>query len=77
MQKVLDNGRFKKFYNVVSELGRGAYGRVYKVLNTHEEQTYAVKIIAVPFDGLSNPAHHKYFREVKSILNLNHLNIVR
>lgn len=42
-----------------------------------EEKMYAIKKIAVPYDGISNPKEHKYFREVKSIMSLNHVNIVR
>ncbi|KAL4511612.1 hypothetical protein ABPG72_012457 [Tetrahymena utriculariae] len=77
IKQYLDNGKFNKFFRVIDELGRGGFGRVYKVQSLVEEKIYAIKKIAVPYDGFSNPKEHKYFREVKSIMSLNHINIVR
>ncbi|EAR94510.3 Serine/Threonine kinase domain protein (macronuclear) [Tetrahymena thermophila SB210] len=77
IKQYLDNGKFNKFFRVIDELGRGGFGRVYKVQSMVEEKIYAIKKIAVPYDGFSNPKEHKYFREVKSIMSLNHINIVR
>ncbi|KAL4471386.1 hypothetical protein ABPG74_008279 [Tetrahymena malaccensis] len=77
IKQYLDNGKFNKFFKVIDELGRGGFGRVYKVQSMVEEKIYAIKKIAVPYDGFSNPKEHKYFREVKSIMSLNHINIVR
>lgn len=76
-KEYLDNGKFKKFFKVIEELGRGGFGRVYKVQCSNEDKTYAIKKIVVPFDRDTNPKNHKYFREVTSIMSINHIHIVR
>ncbi|EGR34425.1 transcription factor hap5a family protein, putative, partial [Ichthyophthirius multifiliis] len=75
-QQYLDTGKFKKFFEVIEELGRGGFGRVYKAMCKVEQKIYAIKQIAVPFEPGQNPTEHKYYREVKSMNSLNHPNIV-
>ena len=39
-------------YNIISELGKGAFGKVYKVFNDLEKKYYVIKEISL--NGLNN-----------------------
>jgi serine/threonine protein kinase/Tol biopolymer transport system component len=61
-------------YEIVSALGAGGMGEVYRALDTRLERTVAIKILPVQFS--SDPMRKQRFeREAKTISNLNHPHI--
>lgn len=69
------HSRLTSEFEMIAELGNGAYGRVYKVRNLLDGQYYALKKISI------NPSNHLFYkkimREVKLLSRLNHENVVR
>jgi eukaryotic-like serine/threonine-protein kinase len=64
-------------YEVVSELGRGAMGVVYKAQDPVIDRTVAIKTISLEEPGSeTNAWRQQFFREAKSAGRLNHPNIV-
>ena len=61
-------------YEIVSALGAGGMGEVYKALDTRLDRTVAIKVL--PEHVASNPELKQRFeREAKSISSLNHPHI--
>ncbi len=61
-------------YEVVSALGAGGMGEVYKARDTRIDRTVAIKVL--PPDLASDPVGRKRFeREAKTISSLNHPHI--
>jgi len=63
-------------YEVLSQLGRGGMGEVYKVLHTTLELEYALKLLPVDFSARSG-ALTRFKDEAKVMARLNHPNIVK
>ena len=61
-------------FKILSKLGAGGFGNVYKCINMLDKNTYAVKKIIINMD---NNNLQKALREVQSLSKLNHKNIVR
>ena len=61
-------------YEIVSPLGAGGMGEVYRPRDTRPERTVAIKILPLP---LSNEAVRKqrFEREAKTVSSLNHKHI--
>ncbi|XP_049644567.1 eukaryotic translation initiation factor 2-alpha kinase 1 isoform X2 [Suncus etruscus] len=66
--------RYLNEFEEVSILGKGGYGRVYKVRNKLDGQYYAIKKILIK--GASKRDCMKVLREVKVLAGLQHPNIV-
>lgn len=64
-------------YEILSELGRGAMGVVYKAIDPFIDRTVAIKTIQLDLsrDELAN-FEERFYREAKSAGRLNHPNIV-
>lgn len=61
-------------YHIVSALGAGGMGEVYRARDTRLERTVAIKVLPEPL--ASNPGRkHRLEREAKAISSLNHPNI--
>ncbi len=61
-------------YEIVSALGAGGMGEVYKARDTRLDRTVAIKVL--PPDLASDPVGRKRFeREAKTISSLNHPHI--
>src|SRR5580693_2872561 len=61
-------------YEVVSPLGAGGMGEVYRAIDTRLDRTVAIKIL--PAHMSSNPeAKQRFEREARAISSLNHPNI--
>lgn len=66
--------RYLNEFEEVSTLGKGGYGRVYKVRNKLDGQYYAIKKILIK--GATKTDCMKVLREVKVLAGLQHPNIV-
>lgn len=62
-------------YMLGEELGRGAYGQVYKGLDTRTGDTVAIKQMSL--SGISNNNLQSVMGEIDLLKNLNHKNIVK
>jgi len=58
IEKDAENSRLLKQFKLLFELGRGAFGCVWKVYDTIDQQEYAVKIIPM-FSGISDDVLHE------------------
>ncbi|XP_030631445.1 eukaryotic translation initiation factor 2-alpha kinase 1 isoform X2 [Chanos chanos] len=66
--------RYLSEFEEISALGKGAYGRVFKVTNKLDGQKYAVKKILIK--NVTREDCMKVLREVKVLSSLQHINIV-
>ncbi|MBI3474801.1 MAG: serine/threonine protein kinase [Acidobacteria bacterium] len=63
-------------YEILSELGAGGMGRVYKVRNTISDRIEAMKILLPDLAGRQELAA-RFLREIKLLASLNHPNIAQ
>lgn len=66
--------RYLSEFEEISQLGRGSYGKVFKVTNKLDGQFYAVKKILIK--NVSRDDCMKVLREVKVLSSLQHANVV-
>ncbi len=64
-------------YEILSELGRGGMGVVYKARQIALNRIVALKMLVCPADDLEGEAHLRFTLEAHAIASLNHENIVR
>jgi serine/threonine-protein kinase len=67
--------RWKDRYDIVEELGRGGFGRVYRAHDPRLDRDVAIKIIE-PSDDLGDDDHDRFRRERRIAASLEHRNIV-
>lgn len=70
-----EKSRLKTEFEVLTYLGKGAYGDVLKVRNMLDNRQYAIKRIPLP--ARSKQIFRKMTREVELLSRLNHENVVR
>jgi len=64
-------------YEIVSELGKGAMGTVYKATDPLLERTVAIKTISISADDPEMSEYEaRFYQEAKAVGGLNHRNIV-
>ncbi|XP_029933430.1 eukaryotic translation initiation factor 2-alpha kinase 1 isoform X2 [Myripristis murdjan] len=66
--------RYLSEFEEISRLGKGSYGKVFKVINKLDGQNYAVKKILIK--NVSRDDCVKVLREVKVLSSLQHVNVV-
>lgn len=64
-------------YRILSEIGRGGYGCVYRVRHKLIEEEFAVKVLQPVFGGNGPIDAARFFQEAKILYALNHPNIIR
>lgn len=74
---LFENGRFTKLFNSLQEIGKGAFGEVYKVIHKIENSIYAIKKVYLPLKVNEDIRTNKYFREVMLMTKFNHKNVIR
>ena len=67
------SGRFR----ILTELGAGAMGRVYRALDLELEEEVALKVLRSPASGLSRDVHDQLRREVKATRRIHSPHVVR
>jgi len=79
----LHTDRYERDFSEIEMVGRGGYGKVYKVKHKLDNSFYAVKRIAVSHTRMSNISKRgaqeveSLLDEVRSLASLEHVNIVR
>eukprot|EP00742_Colponemidia_sp_Colp-10_P006512 GILJ01006978.1.p1 GENE.GILJ01006978.1~~GILJ01006978.1.p1 ORF type:complete len:1009 (-),score=126.48 GILJ01006978.1:82-3108(-) len=73
----MESGRYARNFEEVKILGRGGFGAVFQARHRLDGQDYAVKKIRLRIRIGENIKDHKVFREVATMLKLNHKNVVR
>src|SRR6476659_11101205 len=65
-------------YEIVSELGRGAMGAVFRARDPKIDRTVAIKTIAVPASSKHDAEHYRqrFYREAQAARRLSHPGIV-
>lgn len=63
---------FSQVYNTLETIGEGGYGKVLKVVNLIDKQTYALKIVEIERSEISSAV-----REVQCLAHLHSPNVVR
>lgn len=76
-EKLLQNGHGARNFEVLSMLGKGGFGSVYKARHLLDEQIYAIKVIRIQVGINQNLYEHKAFREVLSMMHLNTRHVLR
>jgi serine/threonine protein kinase len=72
-----ETGKFNKIFANPVVIGKGSFGKVFRVRHKLEDKIYAVKKIKLRLDDSNNVKNHKVFREVRAMTNLHHPCIVR
>jgi len=67
---------WKKKYTLVSKIGSGAYGTVYKVMHRDLNQLRAMKVISKQY-VLSQDGDQSFLKEIEVLSNLDHPNILK
>ncbi|WP_372365525.1 serine/threonine-protein kinase [Candidatus Uabimicrobium sp. HlEnr_7] len=68
------NPKMFSHYQILSKIGQGGMGTVYKVYDTTLQRTVALKVI----DNIEDNIHlRRFVREVQAMAKLNHPNIIR
>ncbi|CAG2167312.1 unnamed protein product [Oppiella nova] len=65
---ISNNFTFENSFDVITKLGEGGYGQVYKVQNKCDEQYYALKIC--PLEGLTEKEKQNVLKETQSLVKL-------
>lgn len=68
--------RYEQDFSEMEEVGSGGFGKVFKVKNKLDEETYAIKKIVFK-KKISHSQLKKVLREVKALARLDHPNVVR
>ena len=74
---LFETGKFSNIFSNPEVLGEGGQGIVYKAQHLIDQKDYAVKRIYIALEKNQKIQNHRYFREVKAMLQLTHQNIVR
>lgn len=67
--------RYAEDFDELAVLGRGGFGRVFKVQNRVDRRLYAIK--KIDFASIYSSRFERIMREVRALANLEHSNIVR
>lgn len=72
-----ENNKFSNSFTNSTVIGSGSYGQVYKAMHKLEGHYYAIKKISIKVKTNENLRNNFVFREVGTMVNLNHKNVVR
>ena len=71
----LTHGDIAKSYTIISNLGKGSFGSVYKALHKHTESLRSIKVVKK--ENLSTDLRQKLLQEVEILKSLDHPNILK
>lgn len=72
-----ENKKFQNCFTEKQEIGEGSFGLVYKAIHKLEGYTYAIKKLTISLPKNKDIRDLPIFREIATMVNLNHKNIVR
>lgn len=75
MESIIEDSYFCNLFKYVSEIGQGAFGKVYKCRNNLTSEEIAVKVLSK--SGISKARGKQISTEAKILGQLNHPNIVK
>ncbi|OHS97901.1 CAMK family protein kinase [Tritrichomonas foetus] len=64
-------------FSLISAIGHGGYGIVYRAINVQYNVDFAVKVIPAPVGITSDSKTRSYEAEVRSLIKLDHPNVIR
>jgi hypothetical protein len=73
----IDEGRLDKTFEDVEKIGQGGFGCVFKARHKIDGSNYAIKMIELKVYLSQSLMDHKVIKEVKTMMKLNHKNVVR
>jgi hypothetical protein len=73
----IDEGRLEKNFEEIETIGKGGFGLVFKARHKIDSSNYAIKVIELKVGLSQNLMEHKVIKEVKTMMKLNHKNVVR
>mmetsp|Transcript_34716 Transcript_34716/g.25861 ORF Transcript_34716/g.25861 Transcript_34716/m.25861 type:complete len:122 (+) Transcript_34716:296-661(+) len=77
IHRLLENGRFQSKFEMLSIVGKGGFGVVYKVRYIVDREIYAIKKVKIHL-GMSETIYdHKVYRELQAITMLPPKYIIR
>lgn len=76
-KKILEIGKCNNSFEILSKIGEGACGTVYRVKHRLDGQTYALKVMKLKLELHKSIYDHKLFREVLNMSKLNSKYLLR
>jgi len=76
-ERYFDNGRLLKNFQNFSRIGEGGFGSVFVADHTFDSNRYAIKVVKLKIKEDEDLTNHFVVKEVKTMLRLNHRNVVR
>jgi len=73
----IDEDRLEKNFEAIEKIGQGGFGCVFKARHKIDGWYYAIKMIELKVPLSKNLMEHKVIKEVKTMMKLNHKNVVR
>jgi hypothetical protein len=73
----IDEGRLEKNFEGFEKIGQGGFGSVFKAKHKIDDSLYAIKVIKLKVAQSHNLMEYKEIKEVKTMMRLNHKNVVR
>lgn len=77
MNRYIENGRFKNKFDILSTVGQGGFGTVFKARYLLDNNIYAIKKVKLHLGDKETLTDHKVFREIQAITMLDPKNIIR
>ena len=74
---LIDTGRFMSNFEQIQLVGKGGFGSVFRALHKIDESFYAIKILKFSISPDENLSNIKEVQEIKTMMKVEHKNIVR
>ena len=68
--QIIETGRFQSKFEMISVLGEGGFGKVYKVKYLADHNIYALKLVKLHLGLDENLMEHRVYREIQAITKM-------